>query len=100
MQLGIIILSEASQKEKNKYHTTFTYICNLKYGTKEPIHKAKIDSQTQRTDFWLPRGRGGEREGLEVWDEQTETDGQGPTAQRRELYSISCDKPSWKRIPF
>ena len=40
------------------------------------------------------------REGLEVWDEQTETDGQGPTAQRRELYSISCDKPSWKRIPF
>ena len=66
MQLGIIILSEVSQKEKNKYHMTFTYVCNLKYGTKEPIHKTKIDSQTQRTDLCLPRGGGGEREGLGV----------------------------------
>ena len=23
---------------------------------------------------------------------------QGPTVEHRELYSISCDKPSWKRI--
>ena len=23
---------------------------------------------------------------------------QGPTVQHRELYSISCDKPQWKRI--
>ena len=48
---------------------------------------------------------GGEwgREGLEVWDEQTKPDmdkQQGLTGQHRELYSISCDKPSWKRIPF
>ena len=29
---------------------------NLKYGTYEPIYK--IDSQTSRTNLWLPRGRG------------------------------------------
>ena len=33
-----------------------TYMWNLKYGTYEPIYK--IDSQTQRTDLWLPKGRG------------------------------------------
>ena len=27
----------------------------LKYGTSESIYKT--DSQTQRTDLWLPRGR-------------------------------------------
>ena len=43
-------------------------------------------------------GRWG-RDGLGVWDEQTQTityrmDKQkGPTVQHRELYSISCDKP-------
>ena len=30
---------------------------NLKYGTNEPVYKTKIDSQIQRTDLWLPRGR-------------------------------------------
>ena len=34
MQLEIIILSEVSQKEKDKY------------GTKEPIYKRETDSQT------------------------------------------------------
>jgi len=29
---------------------------NLKYDTNEPINET--DSQTQRTDLWLPRGRG------------------------------------------
>ena len=31
---------------------------NLKYGTNEPIYKTEIESQTQKTDLWLPRGRG------------------------------------------
>ena len=31
---------------------------NLKYGTNELIYKTETDSQTQRTDLWLPRGRG------------------------------------------
>ena len=35
---------------------------NLKCGTKEPIYRIEIDSQTWRTDLWLPRGSG---EGME-----------------------------------
>ena len=35
-----------------------TYMWNLKYGTDEPIYKTN-NSQTWRTDLWLPRGRGG-----------------------------------------
>ena len=40
-----------------------------------------------------------ERVGLGVWDQQMQTGiyrmdkQQGPTGKRRELYSISCDKP-------
>ena len=44
--------SEVSQKEKDKKLYEITYMWNLKYGT---------DSQTQRTDLRLPRGR---REGV------------------------------------
>ena len=32
---------------------------NLKYNTNQHIYKTKTDSQIQRTDLWLPRGRGG-----------------------------------------
>ena len=63
MQLEIIILSEVSQKEKDKYHD-ITYMWNLKYDKNEPIYKIETDSQTQRTDLWLPRGVGGE--GIDV----------------------------------
>ena len=33
------------------------YMWNLKYGTIEPIYQTKTDSQTQRTELWLPKGR-------------------------------------------
>ena len=36
MQLEVIILSEVSQKEKDKYHTC---MCNLKYDTNELTYK-------------------------------------------------------------
>ena len=45
------------------------------------------------------QGGGRGREGLGVWDQQMQTSiyrmdkQQGPTAEHRELYSISCDKP-------
>ena len=29
---------------------------NLKYGTNDCIYKTEIDSQTERTDLWLPKG--------------------------------------------
>ena len=38
MQLEIIMLSEVSQKEKDKYHD-ITYMWNLKYGTNEPVYE-------------------------------------------------------------
>ena len=45
MQLEIIILSEVSQKEKDKYHD-ITYMWNLKYDTNEHIYETETDSQT------------------------------------------------------
>ena len=50
MQLEIIIISEVSQKEKDKYHD-ISYMWSLKYGTNEPIYKTETGSQTQRTDL-------------------------------------------------
>ena len=35
------------------------YVWNLKHHTNELIYEAKTDSQTLRTDLWLPRGRAG-----------------------------------------
>ena len=70
---------------------------NLKYDTNELNYKTEIDSHTQRTDLWLPRGwgsRGGEWVfGVSrckllyiEWINK-----EGPTAEHRELYSISYD---------
>ena len=38
-----------------------TYMWNLKYETNEPIYE--IESETQRTGWWLPRAEGGGEEG-------------------------------------
>ena len=45
MNLEIIILSEVSQKEKDKYHD-ITYKWNLKCGTNGLIYETETDSQT------------------------------------------------------
>ena len=43
------------------------------------------------------------KEGLGAWGQQMETSiyrtekQQGPSVQNRELYSMPCDKPQWKR---
>ena len=74
MQLEMIILSEVSQKEKDKYHMIpydITYMQNLKYDTNEAMYETETDSQTQRTDLWLPRGRvGWGRDRVGVWSQQ------------------------------
>ena len=44
-----------------------TYMWYLKYDTNESIYKIETDSQTQRTDLWLPMWGGEERDGLGVW---------------------------------
>ena len=45
MDLEMIILSEVSQIEKDKYHD-IAYMWNLKSDTNELIYKTEIDSQT------------------------------------------------------
>ena len=52
MDLEIIILSEVSQRQ---IPYDITYMWNLKYNTNQ--RETKTDSQTQRTDLWLPRGK-------------------------------------------
>ena len=66
MQLDIILLSEKSERERQiSYDIIYTW--NLKYDTKESIYKTETDSQTQRTDLQVPKGRGQERDGLGIW---------------------------------
>ena len=47
--------SKSERKRQILYGITCMW--NLKYDTDELIYET--DSQTQRTDLWLPRGRGG-----------------------------------------
>ena len=67
MDLAIVILSEISQTETEKYHMT-SLICGiLKNGTNELIYKTEIESQMQKTNLWLPRGES--RDGGEInWE--------------------------------
>ena len=46
--------SKSERERKIPYDTT--HIWNLKYSTNEPTYKIATDSQTWRTDFWMPRG--------------------------------------------
>ena len=60
MDLEIIILSEVSQTEKDKYHM-ISFICGiLKKDTNELIYKIETDSKTSKTNLHLPRGICGE----------------------------------------
>ena len=60
IELAILLLSEASQKKTNTalYHLYVESKC----GTGEPIYRKETDSQTWRTDLWLPKGRARGRE--------------------------------------
>ena len=53
-----IILDEVSWQEKDKYHI---------YDTKELMYKTEIDSQTQRSDLWLPSETGLEERWSRIW---------------------------------
>ena len=69
MDLEIIILSEVSQTEKDKCHIDIA--CGIfkkeKKDTNELISKTRGDSQTSKTNLWLPKGKGG-RDKLGGWD--------------------------------
>ena len=59
MNLETVIQSDVSQKEKNKYHI-LTHICGTqKNGTDEPVCRAEIETQMQRTNIWTTRGESG-----------------------------------------
>ena len=63
VDLEMIILSEIGQTEKGKYIILF--ICALwkKKDTNELISKTERDSQTQKTNLPLPKGKQGWGEG-------------------------------------
>ena len=54
--LGIVILREISQ---DKYDIAYMWNLKKKYDTNELIYKAETDSQTEKTNSWLPKGKGG-----------------------------------------
>ena len=56
MDLEIIIPSDINQR---KILYDITYMRNLKHYTNECIYKTEIDPQTQKTNLWLPKGKGG-----------------------------------------
>ena len=62
-KLETLILSEASQKEKDKYHmiSLISGIPNIQHKGNFP---QKIKSWTLRIDLWLPRWRVREWDGL------------------------------------
>ena len=60
MQLEILILSKIKSERERQIPYDNTYRRNLKCGTNESTYRTEMDSQTWRTDLWLPRGRGRE----------------------------------------
>ena len=72
MKLDMIILSEVKSERGRQIPYGIAYMWNLKYGTNELMYKRETDSQTQKTDLWLPRERGegmGGTGSLELVDE-------------------------------
>ena len=58
--------SSKSERERQiPYATTYTW--NLKYYTSELIYKTETESQTQRTEWWLPRGGNQGKDGEGGW---------------------------------
>ena len=56
IDLEIVILSEVNQTEE-KYNVT-SLMCGIyKDDTKELIYKIETDSQTQKINLWLPKGK-------------------------------------------
>ena len=56
VDLEIVILSEVSQIEKEKYCMT-SLIFRILNNTNELIYKTKIDPQTYKMNSWLPGGK-------------------------------------------
>ena len=68
MNPEIVIMSDLSQTEKDKYRMIVLVCRILKNGTNELIYKMSIESQMQKTNLWLPKGMGWGKDKLGVWD--------------------------------
>ena len=69
MDLENVILSAGSQTEREVLYD-IPYLWNLKRNdTNELTYKTERDSQTYKTNLWLPGGR----DGLGVWDGHAHT---------------------------
>ena len=51
-----------SKSEKENYNLIPLNMQNLKYDNNEQTHKTETDSQTQRTNLWLPKAKPGRGE--------------------------------------
>ena len=68
MDLESVIQNEVSQKDKNKYRI-LTHICGIqKNGIDDLNYQEEIETQTQRTNVWIPRGKGVGWKELGDWD--------------------------------
>ena len=59
MNLEPIPQSEVSQKEKYKYHILMHMYGIYKDSTDEPICRAAMEMQSQRSDLWTQQGKRG-----------------------------------------
>ena len=92
----ILIQSEETKKQRQIPYGII-FMGNLKSEINELIYKTEIYSQLQQISLWLPKGEaGGIKQDLKIsrykllYITQVK---QGPTAQHREQYSISYNKP-------
>ena len=60
MDLEIVILREV-KSDRERQIPYITYMWKLKNSTNELTYKTEIDSQTQKTNLWLPKGMGAGR---------------------------------------
>ena len=87
MNLESIIQSEVSQKEKNKYHLLMHIYGIQKDGTDESVHRAAMETQTQRTDL---QTRVGGEEGEGEINAKSSMDAYTRIYANREPKGIGC----------
>ena len=97
MELEVLIPSEVRSEKERQTPYDITYMQTLKQGTNEPNHETETNSQTQRTDLWMPRGEGAEvgqtgNLGQQMQTLHLERISNEDLLYSRELYPITWDR--------